>query len=119
MGNKISKIILAANIKVDRDYIHVCDANMLDVVNNHAVVSANNYSFIRRNRSLKVHFNYSQILTCNYMAFQNTDYSNKWFFAWIDNIEYVDDNCVEISFTVDQFSTWWSSISKIPVFVER
>lgn len=119
MGNKISKIIVAQNIKVDRDYNNVTDADMLGVVQANQVASRDNYSFIRRNRNLQADFNYSQILNCNYMAFQNTDYSNKWFFAWIDNIEYINDSTVEIEFTVDIWSTWFSSLQKLPVFVER
>lgn len=116
---KNSKIYIASDIGVDRDYINVTDDNMLTVVQNHMIASANNYSFIRRNRSLKVNFTYAQCVQCNYMAFQNPDYSNKWFFAWIDNIEYVGENTVEIEFTIDQWSTWYSSLVKQSVFVER
>lgn len=116
---KNSKVIIAKNIKVDRDYVNVTDADMLNVVESLAVQTANNYSFVRRDRSLKVHFSYNDCLMCNYIAFQNPAYSNKWFFAWIDDIEYIDDNCVEISFTIDQWSTWFSSFQKLPVFVER
>lgn len=116
---KNSKIIIADNIRVDKDYINVFDGDMLTVVNAHAIATANNYSFIRKNRSLKVNFTYAQCVQANYMAFQNPDYSNRWFFAWIDSIEYVGENTVEINFTIDSFSTWWNTITRLPVFVER
>lgn len=116
---KNSKIIIAKNVRVDRDYINVCDADMLSVVNANAVASASNYSFIRKNRSVKVSFTYAQCVQCNYMAFQNPDYSNRWFFAWIDSIEYVGENTCQIDFTIDHFSTWWSALNKTSVFVER
>lgn len=116
---KNSKITIAKNIRVDRDYINVCDADMLTAVNSNAVASASNYSFIRKNRSVKVSFTYAQCVQCNYMAFQNPDYSNRWFFAWIDNIEYIGENTCQIDFTIDHFSTWWSSLNKTSVFVER
>lgn len=116
---KNSKIIIADNIRVDKDYINVFDGDMLTVVNSHIVASANNFSFIRKNRRLKVNFTYAQCIRANYIAFQNPDYSNKWFFAWIDSVEYVGENTVEIEFTIDVFSTWWSSITRLPVFVER
>lgn len=116
---KNSNIIIARGIRVDKDYINVTDINMLSVVQANAAASANNFSFIRRNRSLKANFAYGTAITCNYMAFQNPDYSNKWFFAWIDNVEYVGENTIEIEFTIDQFSTWFSSLNKSSVFVER
>lgn len=116
---KNNKITIARNIRMDRDYINVCDADILSVVNSNAVATATNYSFIRKNRRLKVAFTYAQAIQCNYMAFQNPDYANKWFFAWIDNIEYVGENTVEIEFTIDHFSTWWSSLTKQSVFVDR
>ena len=28
---------------------------------------------------------------CNYLAFQNTNYGNKWFYAFITSVEYVND----------------------------
>ena len=34
------------------------------------------------------------IYNCNYMMFQNTNYTTKWFYAFITNIEYVNDNVV-------------------------
>ena len=116
---KNSNIIIARGIRVDKNYINVTDADMLSVVQSAAAASANNFSFIRKNRSLKANFAYGTALTCNYMAFQNPDYSNKWFFAWIDNVEYVGENTIEIEFTIDNFSTWFSSLTKTPVFVER
>ena len=116
---KNSKITIAKNIRVDRDYINVCDADMLAAVNSNAVASASNYSFIRKNRSIKVSFTYAQCVQCNYMAFQNPDYSNRWFFAWIDNIEYIGENTCQIDFTIDHFSTWWSALNKTSVFTER
>lgn len=116
---KSSNIILCSNIKNDRDYVNVTDADMLAVCRSNSVVTLSNYSFIRRNRSLKINASYAAAIVCNYMAFQNPDYSNKWFFAWIDNVEYVGENTLEVEFTIDIWSTWFGSLTKLPVFVER
>lgn len=120
---KTSRIILASNMKPDRDYINVLsltDAQMLAAVTSNQTAAANNYSFIREERNaVKVNIAYSTCLTSNYMAFQNPDYSNKWFFAWIDSVEYVGENTVRIKFTVDIWTTWHNSMNWLPVFVER
>lgn len=118
-----SKIIIANNIKMDRDYNNVLsysESNMLSLVQANQVASANNYSFIRKNKNrISTHFTYSQCLQCNYMAFQNTDYSGKWFFAWIDEVIYKNDGATEIVYTVDEWSTWFDYWQKKPCFVVR
>ena len=120
---KTSTIIVARNMKMDRDYVNVLsvsDAAMLSAVQANAVQTATNYTFIREERNtVKVNMDYASVITCNYMAFQNPDYSNKWFFAWIDSVEYVGENTVRIRFTVDIWSTWHNSMNWWPVFVER
>lgn len=118
-----SKIIIAKNIKMDRDYNNVLsysESNMLSLVQTNQVASANNYSFIRKNKNrISTHFTYSQCLQSNYMAFQNTDYSDKWFFAWIDEVIYKNDGATEIVYTVDEWSTWFDYWQKKPCFVVR
>lgn len=120
---KSSRIILAANMKPDREYINVLsisDAAMLAAVTANQTAAANNYSFIREERNaIKVNIAYSTCLTSNYLAFQNPDYSNKWFFAWIDSVEYVGESTVRIRYTVDLWSSWHNAMNWLPVFVER
>lgn len=74
---------------------------------NHLVASDNYYSFIRTETGLiQTHFDYNQILNSNYIAFQNYDYSNKWFFAFIDEVIFKGPANTEIRFTIDPFSTF-------------
>ena len=78
-----SRIILCSGINLDREYINVLDyteGQMLNLCLAHKVAEVSDYSFIRQNRdSLRTSFTYSQVLNSNYIAFQNSDYSNKWF----------------------------------------
>lgn len=47
------------------------------------------------------------IYNCNYMMFQNSNYSTKWFYAFITNIEYVNDKVSNVYFTIDVMQTWF------------
>lgn len=116
-----SQIIIAKTIKNDRNYTNVYDGDMLAVVNSagHFVASSSTYSFIRDDGSISTDFSYSQALQCNYVAFQNPDYANRWFFGWIDHIEYKGERNIRIHYTIDYWSTWYNSLVKNPVFVER
>lgn len=124
MATMTSKIILAKNINIDKQYTNVLsysEQEMLELCQSqtHLVASANNYSFIRPTGSIMAGFTYAQCLQANYIAFQNPDYSNKWFFAWIDDVIYKGDKNTEITFTVDAWSTWFDYWNKKTCFINR
>lgn len=119
-----SKIILCKNIDIDKDYNNVLsytEQQMLDLCNSntHKIAERNNYSFIRPTNSIFVDFTYAQCLQANYIAFQNTDYSGKWFFAWIDEVIYKSDNNCELKYTIDAWSTWFDYWNKKSCYVVR
>lgn len=119
-----SKIILVKNINIDRQYTNVLsytEAQMLELClsQGHLVAQAENYSFLRNTGTIMAGFTYAQCLQANYIAFQNPDYSNKWFFAWIDDVIYKGDKNTEITFTVDAWSTWFDKWNKKVCFINR
>ena len=109
---KLSRLILSKGIKLDRDYRQVLsftESQMLELMldSSHLVSSKNDYNFIKERGSIKVQETYSNCLKANYMAFQNTEYSGKWFFAFIDDVKYLSDYATEIYYTIDIWSTWF------------
>lgn len=124
MGLQNSQLILAKNIKMDKNYKNVLNYTtneMLELLQseNHFVFTANDYSFIRSQNSIFVQIPYTICLQSNYIAFQNKDYSNKWFFAWIDDVIYSTDGSTEIKFTIDAWTTWWEDWNVKTCFVNR
>lgn len=124
MSLKNSELIMAKEIKVDRDYKNVLnysEEQMLNLVNTNKVNGVANFGFVGdgfTNR-IRVPFTYAECIQSNYIAFQNKFFSNKWFFAWIDNVAYVNDNTCELTFTVDAWSTWFSYWTAEETFVIR
>ena len=117
-----SKILLVKNIHIDRQYTNVLsytEAQMLELCQANLVAQADNYSFLRPTGSIMAGFTYTQCLQANYIAFQNPDYSNKWFFAWIDDVIYKGDKNTEITFTIDAWSTWFDKWQKKTCFINR
>lgn len=122
-----SKIILSKGIKMDRNYNNVLnytENQLLTLMqdNSHLVAYSNSYSFINKEdrNSIFVKFSYNQCLQANYIAFQNPDYSNKWFFAWIDDVIFKGStNGCEITFTIDSWSTWFNKVTTKPCFIVR
>ena len=88
-----SKIILVKDINIDKEYTNVLsytEAQMLELCRSqgHLVAQAENYSFLRNTGTIMAGFTYAQCLQANYIAFQNPDYSNKWFFC-LDRRRYI------------------------------
>lgn len=61
----------------------------------------------------------NSLYDCNYMMFQNTGFGNKWFFAFIDSVEYVNNTVSEVHFTIDVMQTWLFDYTLEQCFVER
>lgn len=122
MSTLKSEIIICNNIKLDKDYLNVLDyseSDMLALCRANAVAYATDYSFIRESGSILVDFTYSDCLQSNYMAYQNKDYSNKWFFAFIDKVEYNSDKSTRIYFTIDAWSTFYDNWNSNRVFIKK
>lgn len=123
MATLNSEIILVKDIRLDKDYVNVLsysESQMLALCRQNAVATAYDYSFIRQNNnSIYTNFSYEQCLQANYIAFQNKDYSNKWFFAFIDEVIYTGEQNTEIRYTIDAWSTWFDYWQKQPCFISR
>ena len=78
------------------------------------------YTYQRVNRGVaRVGIKSDDLYDCNYMMFQNTAYGNKWFYAFITSVEYVNNECAEIRFEIDVMQTWFFDYTIDYCFVER
>lgn len=59
------------------------------------------------------------LLSANYLMFQNTNFSNKWFYAFITNIEYVNNSMSHVYYQIDDIQTWMFDVTLSQCFVER
>lgn len=62
---------------------------------------------------------YSQVLHCNYVFYQNSNYKERWFGGFITDVKYVNDGTVWIYFEEDIFQNWFPYISIDSGFIER
>lgn len=120
-----SKILLCKNIKLDKNYNNVLNYSESDLLalcssNTHLISQKNDYSFIRESKNtISTDFSYSDCLKSNYIAFQNKDYANKWFFAFVEDVQYISDACTQITYSIDFWSTWFNKLTINQCFVKR
>lgn len=65
------------------------------------------YTYIRQNQSVRVDSNAEDMYTYNYCMYQNANYGDKWFYAFIVDVRYVNENCTELVLEQDVVQTWW------------
>lgn len=81
--------------------------------------SFDNYTYIKKDGVVKVGINIDSIINCNYLFYKNTGFTNKRYYCFITNMEYINENCTAISFETDVFQTWLFQIKYNRCFVER
>lgn len=55
----------------------------------------------------------------NYVMYQNSYYDNKWFYAFITDMRYINDGCTEIQIETDVMQTWLLDYTVNKSFIER
>lgn len=76
-----------------------------------ATFSASNFTFIKKEKqTLRIASGYSEVYQCNYMRFNNTQSGNKWFYAFITDIVYINEETTEIEYEIDVMQTWLPNI---------
>lgn len=59
------------------------------------------------------------IRNCNYMLFQNQNFSDRWFFAYIIHTEYRNNNLTYVYYKIDAMQSYGNEITLMDCFVER
>lgn len=80
--------------------------------------AAQSYQRVQKG-SLRIGRKADDLYDCNYLMFQNTAYGNKWFYAFVTGVEYVNNETSEISFEIDVMQTWHFDYRVNMSFVER
>ena len=79
----------------------------------------NNYTYIKKDGVVQVGKNIDEIIDCNYLFYKNTGFTTKYYFCFITNMEYVNENCTRITFETDCYQTWLFQIDYKQSFIER
>lgn len=76
------------------------------------------YQRVNRSR-MRVQYKADDLYDCNYLMFQNTNFGNKWFYAFIKSVEYVNNITSEIEYEIDVMQTWAFDYQLGQCFIDR
>lgn len=78
-------------------------------------------SYQRKDSTITFPESYDKLLACNYVMYKNPAYENgnKWFYAFITNMEYLGDELTRLTIETDVMQTWLFDYRILPSFIER
>lgn len=119
-----STVYLLTNVPCDKSYVHTLyfenKNEQYSYFYGKRVKTFTNVSYQRHSKnSIRLECLADDIYNVNYLMFQNTAYGNKWFYAFINNVEYINNVTTEITYTIDVMQTWYFDYTLGTCFVER
>lgn len=84
------------------------------------IATLRNLSYSRNQRGyITCGQNIKDVYNAGYMRYKNQDFENKWFYAFIDSVEYIANGTTKINFTMDVLTTWIGTFKLGQCFIER
>ena len=77
-----------------------------------------NYVYLKKDSAIKVEGNIDDLITFNYLFYENPS-TNKRYYCFITNMEYISENTTQIYFETDVWQTWGFNLNYKKCFVER
>lgn len=108
---------LQANQKNQIDFANV--AAQITYFNSRIVKIANSFTYQRKENIIRVPFNADTIQNVNYVMYDNVNYKNKWFYAFVERIEYINDSCTHLHIKTDVWQTWQFELIFKQSFIAR
>ena len=59
------------------------------------------------------------LYNCPYLMFKNSAFGSKWFYAFVNSVDYLANGTAEIRFTIDPIQTWYFDVRHGAGFIER
>ena len=117
-------IKLLAGVPLDNSYTHTVKfASLAAQTSAFAAMVKRTYEhciYIRETQRIRIPDVYDDVVMCNYLMYQNAGYgSDKWYYAFITGVYYVNDHATEIEFEIDVMQTWQFDYQMLPCFIER
>ena len=84
------------------------------------LATATALSYSRETRGfIRVEKTMAQLIGAGYMRFKNTSFENKWFYAFVKSVEYINNTTTQVNFELDVMMTWMGVFTLKQCYVER
>lgn len=119
-----TNIRILQNVPLENDYINTlyfADVNaQRTYFQSKTKYNLTHHTYQRVNKGIcRVQYKVEDLYDCNYIMFQNESFGNKWFYAFITQVDYVNNITSDIHYELDVLQSWFFEMSLTYCFVER
>lgn len=82
-------------------------------------LEVHDFTYQRKDSTIRFGAEFDDLLNYNYVMYRNDAFSNKWFYAFVTNLEWKSPNCTDITIKTDVWQTYQFDITFKPVLVDR
>lgn len=75
--------------------------------------------YIRDYKAIRVEKNIDKMYDVNYIMYQNDAYSDKWFYGFVIDMKYINDDVTELYIKLDVIQTWFFDVTYRPSYIKR
>lgn len=119
----ITKVSILRNVRLDSSYKDTFDFSDVSAqtafFQSKAKYNFTDFTPVRLQNAIRVPVAADNLYDCSYLMFQNANFGNKWFYAFIKEIKFINVNMSEILFDIDVIQTWWFDITLNQSYIVR
>lgn len=117
-------VILLTGVPLDESYDHTIKFTSAQAQQTYfmskQLMRFDQHTYQRKERgTIRVNALADNLYHVNYLMFQNTAFGNKWFYAFVRSVNYINDQTTEIVYAIDTYQTWLFEMEVGQCFVER
>ena len=115
--------IILLKCPLERDSLHqlsfASKTAQYNYFNGLTKLTMNNATYQRKDNRLYFDEDFDTCLPYNYCMYRNTNYSNKWFYAFVTDLRFESNNSCSCQLETDVYQTWIHDVTFKKCFIER
>lgn len=116
--------VILLNVSISKDQLHQIDFTNKQAQYNYFMTQnpynlGTDFTYQRKDGTMRVGMEFDQLQVYNYVMYRNDVWNDKWFYAFITDITYLNNGTSLITLKTDVFQTYMFDWTIHPSFIER
>ena len=83
------------------------------------VKTFDDFNYIKKDNTIVVAEEIDRLYNCNYIMYKNSNFSTRWFYAFINRMEWASNGSTRLYVSTDVIQTWFFDITYYHSYVDR
>lgn len=83
------------------------------------VKTFDDFNYIKKDNTIVVAEEIDKLYNCNYIMYKNSNFSTRWFYAFINRMEWANNGSTRLYVSTDVIQTWFFDITYYQSYVDR